>query len=126
MELDQGQGRWVPAERTLDRGVTSRQWESTSDEEVLAAKGVGGRQWHAFPIRQSCVPTQELSPTLAVTTTFVWAHLARYASVAKISAVTIQIVPTRRTEWLNNTRAYAPAMHQHVPVAAHSTPKTQL
>ena len=23
MELDEGQGRWVPAERTLDRGVTS-------------------------------------------------------------------------------------------------------
>ena len=67
MELDEGQGRWVPAERTLDRGVTFRQWESTSDEEVLAAKGVGGRQLVRVSGPSVCVATRELSPTQAVT-----------------------------------------------------------
>jgi hypothetical protein len=42
VKLNESQGRWVPAERTLDRDVTSRQWNATSDEEVLAAEGVGG------------------------------------------------------------------------------------
>ena len=63
------QGRWVPAQRTLDRCVTSRQWCATSEEEVLAAKGVGARQANVLMNTPVCAQwlLAELLPTLART-----------------------------------------------------------